>query len=386
MVPQFAPSFEQIEKLAASRDADILQFKPVDPSANRGRGAQSNRSGKFEPVQRENFDDGWAQADPSSCFETIEHIERASSIITTNNSPDLHFDRSINPYRGCAHGCSYCYARPTHTFLGHSAGLDFERDIYIKPNAAELLRQELAHKRYRAKVIAIGTNTDPYQPVERKHKIMRGLLQVLLETKHPVAITTKSALIVRDIDILGEMAKENLVCVAMSVTSLDRKLSRWMEPRASTPTKRLEAINKLTDAGVPTHVLVAPLIPAINDMELERIVEAGAAQGASGAQTILLRLPAEVKGIFGEWLLRYYPNKVSHVLNLVRDVRGGQKNGRTNDPRFHSRFVGQGPYAVMLQQRFERIVEKLDLNRKPPVLRSDLFIPPVRDDRQLSLF
>ncbi|MCF6302337.1 MAG: PA0069 family radical SAM protein [Devosiaceae bacterium] len=325
MVPQFAPSFDQIERLAASHDADILQFKMVDPARNRGRGAQSNRSGKFEAVQRDSFDDGWTTSDPTPPFETIEHIERASTIINRNKSPDLHFDRSINPYRGCAHGCSYCYARPTHTFLGHSAGLDFERDIYVKPNAAELLKQELSHSRYRAKTIGIGTNTDPYQPVEKKHKIMRGLLKVLLDTKHPVTITTKSALILRDVDILAQMAKQNLVSVALSITSLDHKLSRWMEPRASAPAKRLNAIKMLSEASIPTHVLVAPMIPAINDMELERIVEAATAQGAVGAQMIMLRLPGEVKDIFREWLLRYYPNKVSHVLNLVRDVRAGAK-------------------------------------------------------------
>lgn len=386
MVPAFAPSFDHMDALAAGRDADILKFELVSPSRNRGRGAQSNRSGRFEPVQRESFDDGWAESDPAAIFETIEHVERATSIITRNTSPDLHFDRSINPYRGCAHGCSYCYARPTHTYLGHSAGLDFERDIYIKPNAAEVLRRELSNGRYRAKTIAIGTNTDPYQPVERKHKIMRQLLEVLLETKHPVTITTKSALIVRDLDLLSQMAAQNLVSVTISVTSMDHKLSRWMEPRASTPAKRLEAIKLLSEAGIPTHVLVAPVIPAINDMEIERIVDAAVAQGASGAQMILLRLPGEVKDLFREWLLRYYPNKVSHVLNLVRDTRGGREHNRLNDPRFKSRFTGSGAYATMLKQRFDRVVEKFDLDKKPMVLRNDLFEAPRKESAQLSLF
>ena len=386
MVPQFAPTFDNLERLAGSNDADILKFELVSPARNRGRGAQSNRSGRYETVQRSSFDDGWAQDDPAETFDTIEHMERATSIITRNKSPDIHFDRSINPYRGCAHGCSYCFARPTHTYLGHSAGLDFERDIYIKPNAAELLRRELSHRRYRPKTIAIGTNTDPYQPVERKHRIMRGLLEVLLETKHPVTITTKSVLILRDLDLLSQLAALNLVSVTMSITSMDHKLSRWMEPRASTPAKRLEAIKMLSEAGIPTHVLVAPVIPAINDMEMERIVDGAVAQGASGAHMILLRLPGEVKEIFAEWLLRYYPNKVSHVLNLVRDARGGRDKSRLNDPRFHKRFVGGGAYATMLNQRFDRVVEKFDLKSKPITLRSDLFVAPKSENAQLSLF
>lgn len=386
MLPHVAPSFDTIERLAHKRDADILDFKLVNPALNRGRGAQSNRSGRYESEQRESFDDGWADDTPLMPFDTIEHMERATSIISKNSSPDLPFDRSINPYRGCAHGCSYCYARPTHTYMGHSAGLDFERDIYIKPNAATLLRRELSHGRYRPKTIAIGTNTDPYQPLEKKHKIMRSLLEVFLETRHPVSITTKSALILRDIDLLSQLAKLNLVSVTISITSMDHKLSRWMEPRASTPAKRLEAIKLLSEAGVPTHVLLAPMIPAINDMELERILDASVAQGASGAGMILLRLPGEVKDIFAEWLLRYYPNKVSHVLNLVRDTRGGRHNSRLNDPRFGTRFRGQGAYAVMLEQRFERAIERFGLKTKPPVLRTDLFKAPEKDDRQLSLF
>lgn len=386
MLPHVAPSFETIERLAHTRDADILEFKLINPELNRGRGAQSNRSGRYEKEQRESFDDGWGDGAPLMPFDTVEHLERATSIITRNTSPDLHFDRSINPYRGCAHGCSYCYARPTHTYLGHSAGLDFERDIYIKPNAATLLRKELSHGRYRAKTIAIGTNTDPYQPLEKKHKIMRSLLEVFLETRHPVSITTKSVLILRDLDLLSQLAELNLVSVTISITSMDHKLSRWMEPRASTPAKRLEAIKILSEAGVPTHALLAPIIPAINDMELERMLDASVAQGAIGAGMILLRLPSEVKDIFAEWLLRYYPNKVSHVLNLVRDTRGGRQNGRMNDPRFGSRFRGQGAYAVMLEQRFERALERFNLKTKPPVLRTDLFSAPKKDDKQLSLF
>jgi len=382
MLANVAPSFDILEKLSRGRDADLVGFVPVNRAKNRGRGAQSNRSGRFEAFKRVQFDDGWAQEDPEEKFETIEHVERATTIITRNSSPDLPFERSINPYRGCAHGCSYCYARPTHTYLGHSAGLDFERDIYIKPNAAILLRKELSHAKYRAKPIAIGTNTDPYQPIERKHKIMRQLLKVFCETKHPVMITTKSALILRDLDLLQELAEQNLVFIYISLTTMDHKLSRLMEPRASSPAKRLAAIKALSGAGVPTGVLAAPIIPAINDMELERIIENSAAQGAVSAQMILLRLPLEVKDIFREWLLRFYPNKVSHVMNLVRDVRSGKEN----DPRFGYRLRGQGPYAQMLQQRFDIIIEKLSLNTKPQMLHKDLFVAPKTISAQLSLF
>jgi len=387
MIANVAPSFDALEALSREalsrgKDADLVGFVPVNRAKNRGRGAQSNRSGRFETFKREQFDDGWALEDPENNFDTIEHLERANSIISRNSSPDLPFDRSINPYRGCAHGCSYCYARPTHTYLGHSAGLDFERDIYIKPNAAKLLRKELSHAKYRAKPIAIGTNTDPYQPIERKHKIMRQLLKVFCETKHPLMITTKSALILRDLDLLQELAEQNLVFVSISITTMDNKLSRMMEPRASSPANRLAAIKSLSESGIPTGVLVAPVIPAINDMELERIIENSAAQGAISAQMIMLRLPLEVKDIFREWLLRYFPNKVSHVMNLVRDMRSGKEN----DPRFGYRMRGQGPYAQMLQQRFEQTAKKLGFGTKPQKLCNDLFVAPKTISAQLSLF
>jgi len=377
-----APSFDALEKLAKTRDADLVNRQLVDPSQNRGRGAQSNVVGRFEKHTRETFDDGWDNVDPLPIFETIEHIERAKTVIARNESPDIGFDRSINPYRGCEHGCIYCFARQTHAYLGHSAGLDFERDIYVKVNAAEALRAELSSPRYKVKPIAIGTNTDPYQPAERKHKIMRSILEVLLETRHPVTITTKSALIVRDLDILTELARLNLVRVALSVTTLDHKLARKMEPRASTPSKRLEAIRLLSEAGVPTAIMAAPMIPAINDMELERILDAGAAQGAKGAGMILVRLPGEVRDLFREWLLRHFPDRVRHVLSLVRDVR----DGRDNDPRWGTRFTGEGPYAVLLRQRHEKAVERYGLNQKVPPLRNDLFAPAKPEDNQLSLF
>lgn len=382
MAQAVQPSFDQLERLSRSADADLTQRSLVDPARNRGRGAQSNVTSRFERYQHEAFDDGWSQDEPLPLFKTREHIERAKTIITRNDSPDVGFDRSINPYRGCEHGCSYCYARPTHTYLGHSAGLDFEREIYFKVNAVERLRHELSSARYKAKPIGLGASTDPYQPIERQHKITRGILEVLLETKHPVQITTRSVLIVRDLDILTELAAHNLVSVAISVTSMDHKLSAKMEPRASTPAKRLEALKLLSAAGVPTTVMAAPMIPAINDMELERILDAAAAQGVTGATMILLRLPGEVRNVFREWLLRHYPDKVSHVLNLVRDTRGG----RDNDPRFHTRRTGQGPYAEMLKQRFEKACRRYGLNNGLPQLRTDLFTPLKKDEPQLSLF
>ena len=377
-----APSFEALEKLSRSRDADLARRELLDPARIRGRGAQSNRSGRFEKQTREGFDDGWDNVEPLSIFETVEHIERAKTIITSNDSPDIGFDRSINAYRGCEHGCSYCFARPTHAFLGHSAGIEFERDIYIKTNAIEALRSELAAKSYRVKPIAMGTNTDPYQPAERKHRLTRGILEVMLETRHPVLITTKSALIIRDLDILTELARLGLVRVAISMTSMDHKLSRKMEPRASSPARRLEAIRLLSEAGVPVAVLASPMIPAINDMELERILDAAAAQGAKSASMILLRLPGEVRDVFREWLLRHFPDRVRHVLSLVRDTRGG----RDNDPRFGSRMTGEGPYATLLRQRFDKARERYGLAGKLPGLRSDLFVAPRLEERQMSLF
>src|SRR6218665_2722625 len=240
MAPYQAPSFEALEKLSRSRDADLARRELLDPSRIRGRGAQSNISGRFEKQKREGFDDGWDNVEPLTMFETVEHIERAKTIITTNDSPDIGFERSINAYRGCEHGCSYCFARPTHAFLGHSAGIEFERDIYVKVNAVEALRAEIGAKGYKVKPIAMGTNTDPYQPAERKHKLTRGILEVLLETRHPGPITTKSALVVRDLDLLKPLAELHLVKVALSITSMDHILSRKMEPRASTPEQRLE--------------------------------------------------------------------------------------------------------------------------------------------------
>jgi DNA repair photolyase len=377
-----APSFEALERLSRSRDADLARRELLNPDRIRGRGAQSNHTGRFETQTRERFDDGWDNVEPLNIFETVEHLERAKTIITSNDSPDIGFDRSINAYRGCEHGCSYCFARPTHAFLGHSAGIEFERDIYVKTNAVEALRAELGARNYKVKPIAMGTNTDPYQPAERKHRLTRGILEVMLETRHPVLITTKSALIIRDLDILTELAKLGLVKVGISMTSMDHKLSRKMEPRASSPARRLEAIRLLSEAGIPTAVLASPMIPAINDMELERILDAAKAQGAVGASMILLRLPGEVRDIFREWLLRHFPDRVRHVLSLVRDTR----SGKDYDARWGVRMTGEGPYATLLRQRFEKARDRYGLGVKMPNLRTDLFEAPRMEDRQMSLF
>jgi DNA repair photolyase len=295
----------------------------IDPDRRRGRGARSNRVGRYEAEQREAFDDGWESLSDLEPFKTEVRLESARSIIATNNSPDISFDKSINPYRGCEHGCTYCYARPTHCYLGHSAGLDFETKLYAKINAAELLEQELSKPAYKASTIALGAVTDPYQPVEREQRITRAVLEVLDSFSHPVGIVTKSALVVRDIDILARMARRDLVKVALSVTTLDRHLARKMEPRAATPQRRLDAIRALSDAGVPTQVMVAPIIPALNDSEIERILEAAHAAGARDAGYVLLRLPLELKELFREWLATEVPDRAKRIIGLLRSMHGG---------------------------------------------------------------
>src|SRR5882724_11680079 len=280
----------------------------VDRDRRRGRGTLSNTSGRYEPTARIAFDDGWRSIEELPAFETTVTEEKARTIITRNDSPDIGFDRSINPYRGCEHGCVYCFARPTHAYLGLSPGLDFESKLFAKPDAPQLLEKELATQDYEPRMIAIGTNTDPYQPIERERNIMRGILEVLDRTSHPVGIVTKSALVIRDIDILARMAKRNLAKVAISVTTLDARLARTMEPRASTPTRRLEALRQLSQAGIPTTVMVAPVIPALNDSEIERILDAAAHAGVKEASYVLLRLPLEVRDLFREWLMANYPD------------------------------------------------------------------------------
>src|SRR3954453_9605235 len=281
----------------------------IERERRRGRGAHSNTSGRFETEARVAFDDGWQSLDELPPFKTSVALDTARKVITRNDSPDIGFDRSINPYRGCEHGCVYCFARPTHAYLGLSPGLDFESKLFAKPDAPQLLEKELAAQDYEPRMIAIGTNTDPYQPIERERKIMRGILEVLDQAGHPVGIVTKSALVLRDIDILARMARRSLVKVALSVTSLDPKLARVMEPRAATPARRLEAIRRLSEAGIPVSVMVAPVIPAINDMEIERILDAAKAAGAKEAGYVLLRLPLEVRDLFREWVMEYFPDR-----------------------------------------------------------------------------
>ena len=347
----------------------------------RGRASAINPSGRFEPQTRHVFDDGWRSIEELSPFKTEVQVERPRKIITRNNSPDISFDRSINPYRGCEHGCVYCFARPTHAFMGLSAGLDFESKLFAKPDAAKLLKRELGRDGYKAATIAIGTNTDPYQPIEKKWRIMREILEVLNKYDHPVAIVTKSALVTRDADILSGMAERGLVKVALSVTTLDRKLSRNMEPRASTPERRLEAMKLLSGAGVPVSVMAAPLAPGLNDSELERILDSARAAGASEAGYILLRLPLEVSPVFKEWLLRHYPDRYRHVMSLVRSMRGG----KDYDSKWGRRMRGSGPYAWQIGRRFEIATNRLGLNTRKTILRRDLFMPPVKEGDQLRL-
>ena len=296
----------------------------VDRERRRGRATLSNASGRYEPLARVAFDDGWRSIEELPPFKTTVTVDATRKIITRNESPDISFDRSINPYRGCEHGCIYCFARPTHAYLGMSPGLDFESHLFVKPDAAALLEKELSAKNYEPRTIAIGTNTDPYQPIERKYQVMRQILEVLERAGHPVGIVTKSALVLRDIDILSRMAERNLAKVALSVTTLDPQLARTMEPRAATPGRRLETLRRLSAAGIPTTVMVAPIIPALTDSEMERILEAAATAGVQSAGYVLLRLPQEVRDLFREWLEANYPDRVEHVFKLIRDMRGGK--------------------------------------------------------------
>lgn len=353
----------------------------VDGERRRGRGAGMNPSGRFERLERETVDDGWNSLEDLPPFRTETQVERPKTVISRNDSPDLPFDRSVNPYRGCEHGCIYCFARPTHSYMGLSAGLDFEAKLFAKPDAPKLLARELSKPGYKPKTIAIGTNTDPYQPIEKEWRIMRQLLEVLMEADHPVAIITKSALVLRDMDILAKMAAKGLAKVGISVTTLDRKLARAMEPRAATPTKRLEAIKALTEAGIPTSVLASPMIPALNDHELERILEAAQAAGATEASYVLLRLPLEVSPLFRDWLLQHYPDRYRHVMSLVRSMR----DGKDYDADFAKRMKGSGPYAWQISRRFEMASKRLGLGRRGMQLRDDLFIPPHSGGVQLSL-
>ncbi|MCZ6861131.1 MAG: PA0069 family radical SAM protein [Alphaproteobacteria bacterium] len=351
----------------------------------KGRGAIGNASGRFEPVTRHPIDDGWGHPFRTREIEppikTTVSIDRSRTIIARNTSPDIGFEQSINPYRGCEHGCVYCFARPTHAWLGLSPGLDFESRLFAKPDAPALLRKELSAKSYRCSPIAMGTNTDPYQPIERDYRITRRILAVLSDCGHPVTLVTKSAMVLRDLDILAPMAKRGLVKVCLSVTTLDRGLARRMEPRASTPVRRLEAIAGLKAAGVPVGVMAAPMIPALNDMELERILEAASSAGASEAGYILLRLPLEIKALFADWLQSHFPDKAKHVLSLVRETRGG----KLYQSGFGTRMVGQGPYAELLKARFASACRRFGLNERRFDLDTSQFEPPSPNAGQLKL-
>ena len=354
---------------------------PIDSERRRGRGARSNHVGRYESELREAFDDGWESLSELEPFKTQVHREAAKSIIARNESPDIGFDQSINPYRGCEHGCIYCYARPTHAYLGHSPGLDFETKLYAKINAAELLECELGNPRYVPKVIALGAVTDPYQPIEREHKITRSVLEVLDRASHPVGIVTKSALVVRDIDILARMASRGLAKVAISVTTLDRTIARKMEPRAATPPRRVEAIKALSRAGIPVTVMVAPIVPAINDSEIEGILRVACDAGATEAGYVLLRLPLELKQLFREWLATEFPDRASRVINVLRSMHGG----KDYVSEFGLRQRGTGAYAEQIGLRFRLAAKRLDLSERHLRLRTDLFQHPVKPGSQLSL-
>ncbi|TLG77049.1 PA0069 family radical SAM protein [Methylocystis sp. B8] len=353
----------------------------VEAERRRGRGALSKRSGRFEKETREETDDGWGSLESLEALKTNFHVEKPRTIITRNDSPDISFDRSINPYRGCEHGCVYCFARPTHAYMGFSPGLDFETEIFVKEGAAQRLERELSAPGYVPKTIAIGTNTDPYQPAEKIHRVMRSILEALSRANHPVGIVTKSALVLRDLDLLAPMAAKGLAKVAISVTTLDRKLARLMEPRAATPELRLETIEKLSAAGVPTAVMTAPIIPSINDDEIERILTRAHAAGAREAGYVLLRLPLELRDLFTEWLVANFPDRARRALALVRSTR----DGKLYDSAFGARMKGEGPYAWMIGRRFEVAAARLGFTEKTR-LRTDLFEPPLRTPKQLSLF
>lgn len=350
---------------------------------HRGRGAALNIEGRFEPVVREAVDDGWdtlAEQDPARP-KTIVTAERAGSILSRNDSPDVPFTCSINPYRGCEHGCVYCFARPTHAYLNLSPGLDFETRLFAKVNAAELLRRELARPGYRCETISIGANTDPYQPAEREWKVTRSILEVASECNQPVAIVTKNALVERDLDLLAPMASKGLAAVFISVTTLDREIARRMEPRASAPSRRIEAIRRLSAAAVPVGVMVAPVVPFLTESEMERILEAAREAGATQAGYILMRLPYEVKDLFKDWLQRHFALKAAHVMSRLRAMR----DGRENDPCFGSRTRGSGEFAELLRMRFEKACRRLELNKHRRQLDCSQFRPQ-RLDGQLDLF
>lgn len=346
-----------------------------------GRGARSNASGRYELIARAHFDDGWSETAPASPNTSV-NVFSARKLLTFNSSPDISFDRSINPYKGCEHGCSYCYARPNHAYLGLSPGLDFETKLFWKPDAPELLERELRKPGYRAAPVALGADTDPYQPIERALRSTRAILDVLARFNHPVLITTKGALVARDIDLLGPMAEQRLAAVAMSVTTLNPALARAMEPRAPTPKKKLAAISALADAGVPVKVMTAPIIPGLNDHEVETILSAAADAGATSASYVMLRLPLEIETLFQEWLADFRPAALARVMRHVRDMRGGA----AYDPTWFKRQRGDGPYAKLVAQRFNAARKRYGLDREAREVRADLFNVPPQAGDQMDMF
>ena len=355
----------------------------VHPQARRGRGTVSNASGRYEREGRVALDDGWDNLDePPPPLKTQMIRDASRSIITRNTSPDIGFDRSINPYRGCEHGCTYCFARPSHAYLGMSPGLDFESKILFKPDAAALLEKELRGRAYKCRTMMMGSNTDPYQPAERHYQLTRSVLEVLSRFQHPVSLLTKSALIVRDIDILAPMAAQRLAKTAISVTTLDARLARKMEPRASTPMKRIEALRRMSAAGIPTTVMFAPVIPGLNDHEMETVLAAAKNAGVTSAGYVMLKLPLEVKDLFREWLTAEVPDRASRVMNLVRAMRGG----KDYDAKWQQRMLGEGPIADATAGRFRLACRRLGLNESRPALDTSKFCPPLRDNDQLTLF
>jgi len=358
------------------------ESEKLPAAVRRARAAGLNMAGRFEPYARVAVDDGWEREDPVTPVRTEVAIERPRSIIARNQSPDVPFDTSINPYRGCEHGCIYCFARPTHSFLGLSPGLDFETRLTAKPDAPSVLAAELSKKGYRVQPIAIGTNTDPYQPIEKRFGTMRAVLGVLRDFRHPVTILTKGALIERDADILGAMAADRLAEAGLSVTSLDRRLARAMEPRAAAPERRLAAIRRLADAGCPMRVSIGPVIPGLNDHEIEALLEAARDAGATMAGYVVLRLPREVSPLFRDWLEAHYPDRARRVMGLVREMHGG----RDYDPQWGKRMKGEGVIATLIARRFETATRRLGYASRSRPLRTDLFRPTGAGPEQLSLF
>jgi DNA repair photolyase len=349
----------------------------------RGRGARSNRTGRYETEVREAFDDGWTLDDEVvEAIATTVEPEKAKTIITHNDSPDVGFSASINPYRGCEHGCIYCYARPAHAYMGLSPGLDFESKLFFKPEAAALLERELSSPRYKPETIHIGGNTDPYQPQERALRVTRQVIEVLERFNHPFSVITKSALILRDLDVFTSMSKKNLVRVAISITTLDRKLARSMEPRAATPEKRLDAVKRLSDAGVPVVVMFAPCIPGLNDHEMEAVLERSAEAGAKGAGYVALRLPMEIKDLFKEWLATDHPDRAGRVMSLVRQIRGGKEY----DAQWGKRMKGEGPIAALMSRRFAAAKARYGLDMRFGGMDLGQFRAPPKAGDQIDLF